>query len=194
MTCQKNMRNSKLTFPVRFYPCFLVSRPTLPCCLSTDTPGVYPQKDGYAISRSSDYIIYSVEAEFIERVVAQYGPCAYWSRRGFRYQLTSMSATKVNAIVAGQTSVKAPEKAAFEAHLPKDVHILSCHSLHGPTVSPLGQPLVLWSPLCSAQELINLLRSSFSIGPAKMPLLSWRISCAHFILALFTLALTNTIL
>lgn len=91
-----------------------------------NTPGVHPQKDGYAVSRSSDYIIYSVEAEFIDRVVAQYGP-----------------STKVNAIVAGQTSVKAPEIAAFEAHLPKDVHILSCHSLHGPTVSPVGQPLVL---------------------------------------------------
>jgi len=35
-----------------------------------------------------------------------------------------MLATKVNAIVASQTSVKAPEKAAFEAHLPKDVYIL----------------------------------------------------------------------
>jgi prephenate dehydrogenase (NADP+) len=46
------------------------------------------------------------------------------------------------AVVAGQTSVKAPEKAAFEKHLPEDVHIVSCHSLHGPTVSPLGQPLV----------------------------------------------------
>lgn len=48
----------------------------------------------------------------------------------------------MNAIVAGQTSVKAPERAAFERHLPADVHILSCHSLHGPTVSPVGQPLV----------------------------------------------------
>ena len=46
------------------------------------------------------------------------------------------------AVVAGQTSVKAPEKAAFEKHLPEDVHIVSCHSLHGPTVNPVGQPLV----------------------------------------------------
>lgn len=53
-----------------------------------------------------------------------------------------LSATKVHAIVAGQTSVKSPEKAAFEKHLPQDVHIVSCHSLHGPTVSPVGQPLV----------------------------------------------------
>lgn len=56
--------------------------------------------------------------------------------------LTIYAATKIGAIVAGQTSVKAPEKAAFEKYLPADVHILSCHSLHGPTVSTVGQPLV----------------------------------------------------
>jgi prephenate dehydrogenase (NADP+) len=50
----------------------------------------------------------------------------------------------MGAIVAGQTSVKAPEKEAFEKYLPDDAEIVSCHSLHGPTVSPLGQPLV-WS-------------------------------------------------
>ncbi|PPQ85426.1 hypothetical protein CVT25_006318 [Psilocybe cyanescens] len=87
---------------------------------------IHAMRDGHAVARSSDFIVYSVEAEFIEKVVAQYGP-----------------STKVNAIVAGQTSVKAPEKQAFEKHLPRDVHIVSCHSLHGPTVSPLGQPLIL---------------------------------------------------
>jgi prephenate dehydrogenase len=51
-------------------------------------------------------------------------------------------ATKVGAIVGGQTSCKAPELAAFEMHLPADVEILSCHSLHGPQVNPKGQPLV----------------------------------------------------
>jgi len=68
-----------------------------------------------------------------------------------------MVATKAKATVAGQTSVRAPEKAAFEAHLPKDVHILSCHSLHGSIVSPVGQPLVLFAPLCLAQRLTDLL-------------------------------------
>ena len=33
-------------------------------------------KDGHAVSRVADYIIYSVEAEYIDAVVAQYGPCA----------------------------------------------------------------------------------------------------------------------
>ena len=40
-----------------------------------DVPGVVILPDGHAVSRSSDFIIYSVEAEFIDRVVAQYGPC-----------------------------------------------------------------------------------------------------------------------
>ena len=53
------------------------------------------------------------------------------------------AATKEGAIVGGQTSCKAPEVAAFEAHLPADVDIVTCHSLHGPNVSPVGQPLVI---------------------------------------------------
>ncbi|KAJ9194876.1 hypothetical protein DTO166G4_7653 [Paecilomyces variotii] len=67
-----------------------------------------------------------VEAGAIDKVVAEYGP-----------------STKVGAIVGGQTSCKAPELAAFDKHLPPDVEILSCHSLHGPNVNPKGQPLVL---------------------------------------------------
>ncbi|KAJ8076199.1 prephenate dehydrogenase (NADP(+)) [Marasmius tenuissimus] len=91
-----------------------------------NVPGVKVFQDGHGVARSSDFMMYSVEAEFIEQVVAEYGP-----------------STKVNAIVAGQTSVKAPEREAFEKHLPADAQIISCHSLHGPTVSPLGQPLIL---------------------------------------------------
>lgn len=56
--------------------------------------------------------------------------------------LMGTTATKVGAIVAGQTSVKAPEKAAFETHLQEDVAIISLHSLHGPSVNPAGQALV----------------------------------------------------
>lgn len=81
--------------------------------------------DGHRVSRSSDYVIYSVEAEAINDLVALYGP-----------------STKQGAIVGGQTSCKAPEIAAFERHLPDDVDIISCHSLHGPKVDPRGQPLV----------------------------------------------------
>lgn len=82
--------------------------------------------NGHLVSRISDWIIYSVEAETIDRVVAEYAP-----------------STKVGAIVGGQTSCKAPELAAFEKYLPEDVEIVSCHSLHGPAVDPRGQPLVI---------------------------------------------------
>lgn len=82
--------------------------------------------NGHLVSRASDYIIYNVEAASIDKVVALYGP-----------------STKQGAIVGGQTSCKAPEIAAFEKHLPEDVDIVSCHSLHGPNVDPKGQPLVL---------------------------------------------------
>lgn len=56
--------------------------------------------------------------------------------------IDSRKATKVGAIVGGQTSCKAPELGAFDKHLPADVEIISCHSLHGPNVNPKGQPLV----------------------------------------------------
>ncbi|BGP09161.1 putative prephenate dehydrogenase [NADP(+)] [Rhodotorula toruloides] len=85
-----------------------------------------PLRDGHLVSRESDFIIYSVEAAYVDKVVAQYGP-----------------STKVGAIVSGQTSVKAPERAAFEKHLPADVHIVSIHSLHGPTVPTDGQALII---------------------------------------------------
>ena len=93
-------------------------------------------RDGHLVSRSSDFIIYSVEAEFIDEVVATYGP-----------------STKVGAVVAGQTSVKAPEQRAFETHLPSDVYIVSLHSLHGPSVSPEGQPLVSQSTIIQTQPV-----------------------------------------
>ncbi|KAK4252183.1 hypothetical protein C7999DRAFT_10246 [Corynascus novoguineensis] len=83
-------------------------------------------RNGHLVSRASSYIIYSVEAAAISRVVAQYGP-----------------STRLGAIVGGQTSCKDPEIRAFEEHLPDDVDIVSCHSLHGPNVDPRGQPLVL---------------------------------------------------
>ena len=51
-------------------------------------------------------------------------------------------ATKVGAVVGGQTSCKAPEIEAFEKYLPEDVEILSVHSLHGPNVDTQSQPLV----------------------------------------------------
>ncbi len=83
-------------------------------------------QDGIAISRLCDLIIYAVEAENLDSVVSKYGP-----------------STKIGAIVAGQTSVKTPEVLAFMTHLPTDTHIVTCHSLHGPAISPIGQTMML---------------------------------------------------
>lgn len=91
--------------------------------------------NGHLVSRSSDWIMYSVEAKNIDAVVAAYGP-----------------STKMGAIVGGQTSTKAPEIAAFEKHLPVDVEIVSCHSLHGPGVNPKGQPLAIISHRASPKS------------------------------------------
>ncbi|RLI68288.1 MAG: prephenate dehydrogenase [Candidatus Gerdarchaeota archaeon] len=88
--------------------------------------GIHILDDGVAVSRRSDFIIYSVETENIDNAVRQYGP-----------------STKQGAIVAGQTSVKTPEIKAFEKYLPEDVNIVTCHSLHGPTISPKGQTLIV---------------------------------------------------
>ncbi|KAL8766644.1 MAG: hypothetical protein Q9209_006627 [Squamulea sp. 1 TL-2023] len=108
--------------------------------------GVSIFEDGYGVSRSSDYIIYSVEAGMIDKVVAEYG-----------------RATKKNAIIGGQTSCKVPEIAAFERHLPSDVEIVSCHSLHGPNVDPKDQPLVLIRHRASQQsyDLVKDIMSCF---------------------------------
>lgn len=69
-------------------------------------------------------------------------------------------ATKIGSIVAGQTSVKAPEREAFEKSLPEDARIVSIHSLHGPTVSPVGQPLVghvcFWT-LCPLSSFVKII-------------------------------------
>lgn len=82
--------------------------------------------NGHYVSRVSDYIIYSVEAANIAKIVSMYGP-----------------SSKVGAIVGGQTSCKSPEIAAFEKYLPQDIEIITIHSLHGPKVNPEGQPLVI---------------------------------------------------
>ncbi|KAL6945019.1 prephenate dehydrogenase (NADP(+)) [Hanseniaspora vineae] len=83
-------------------------------------------KDGHLLSRECDYIIYSVEAANLDKIVQLYGP-----------------STKMGAIVGGQTSCKNGEIQAFEKYLPQDVDIITVHSLHGPKVNTKGQPLAI---------------------------------------------------
>jgi len=126
-------------------------------------------------------------AEFIERVVAQYGPCEYGNRQSFKCQLTSSYEGECNCCWP-------------------DICQGPWEGLWGP--SPKRRPhsllsFVAWTnckpyrttfrTIYSFMGLTDLLRSSFNIGPAKTPSLSWRISCVHFVLVLFTLVLTNTV-
>ncbi|MDO3640389.1 prephenate dehydrogenase [Mucilaginibacter sp. L3T2-6] len=88
--------------------------------------GIKVMDSGMEVSRISDLIIYSVEAERLQQVVAECGP-----------------STKYGAIVAGQTSVKTPEIEAFEKYLPADAQIITFHGMHGPGFKPAGQTLIL---------------------------------------------------
>ena len=95
--------------------------------------GITVKDNGPDVARHSDLIIYSVEADIMERVVAE---CAI--------------ATKEGAIVAGQTSVKHPEIALFEKYLPADAQIITFHAMHGPGFDPKGQKLILIPHRCDA--------------------------------------------
>lgn len=102
----------------------------------TQDSGITVVRDGHQVARRCDFVMYSIEAGNLDKVVSQYGP-----------------SHKVGAIVAGQTSVKAPEQEAFEKYLPSDVSIISCHSLHGPQIDPTGQPLVIIKHRGSDEQL-----------------------------------------
>lgn len=115
--------------------------------------GIEVFSDGREISRKCDLIIYSVEAELIGKAVKEYGPY-----------------TRTGAVVAGQTSVKHPEIAAFEAYLPKDVEIVSIHALHGPGFQPAGQNLVI-IPYRNTVQTIELVGGIFqNLGCVLIPM------------------------
>jgi prephenate dehydrogenase (NADP+) len=88
--------------------------------------GIIVLDDAKEVSNTCDFIFYAVEAEKILEVVAFAG-----------------EATKHGAIITGMTSVKTPEVAAFEKHLPPDSQIVITHSLHGPGFETKGQKLIV---------------------------------------------------
>ncbi|MBW0495865.1 hypothetical protein O181_035580 [Austropuccinia psidii MF-1] len=100
-----------------------------------DHANIQVLRNGHLVSRSADFILYCVETEYLEAVVEKYGP-----------------STKVGAIVSTQASVKAPEQQAFEKYLPDDVKICSIHSLHGPSILPQGQVMIIIPFRCSTVE------------------------------------------
>ena len=104
-------------------------------------------EDGRAVVSTADFILFCVESENIENVVAQLGPYI-----------------KKGTVVGGQTSVKAPEIEAFEKYLSADVHIATIHSLHGPHVNPEGQTLVAINHKCPEDIFQDFLKVIACLG------------------------------
>lgn len=102
-------------------------------------------KTGNDVARVADFLLYSVEASNIGSVVSQ-----------------TASSVKFGSIISGQTSVKTPEIAAFEKYLPDDVHIITCHSLHGPAFSTAGQKLIVVNHRSSTEAY----RAAFAVFEA----------------------------
>lgn len=96
--------------------------------------GITVLPSGNAVARQSDFLMYAVEGANIASVVA-----------------ATAGSVKYGAIVSGQTSVKFPEIIAFDHYLPSDVHIVTCHSLHGPAFSTVGQKLVVIPHRCTME-------------------------------------------
>ncbi|GMM49424.1 prephenate dehydrogenase (NADP(+)) [Starmerella bacillaris] len=118
-------------------------------------PNIEILKDGHLVTRRSDYTIYSVEASNIEAVVAKYGPSA-----------------KMGSIVGGQTSCKAPEIDAFEKYLPADVSIIPIHSMHGPSVSTVGQPLAIVPHRLVAKDSLEIVKEILDCFKSRLVIIS----------------------
>lgn len=93
----------------------------------------------------------------------------------------------MGAIVSGQTSVKDPEKRAFETHLPEDAYIISCHSLHGPKVDTTGQPLVLIQHR-APEDRLRLVERIFECFKSRIVYLSYE---EHDVVTANTQAMTH---
>jgi prephenate dehydrogenase (NADP+) len=83
-------------------------------------------KDAAGVAKKADFLLFSVETANISQVV----------------ELVA-DFVKPDAIVAGQTSVKSPEIEAFDRYLAPDIDVFTCHSLHGPAFSTVGQKLIV---------------------------------------------------
>ncbi|KNC87225.1 hypothetical protein SARC_00660 [Sphaeroforma arctica JP610] len=120
----------------------------------TEVENLEVVKDGFGVARLADLLIFSVETRVVDAVVKQYGP-----------------AVKYGCIVAGQTSVKGPEIDAFDKYLPSDVNVVTCHSLHGPGVSPVGQTMVVMRHRAS-DEAFDTAVSTYKMLGSKLVFMS----------------------
>ncbi len=107
--------------------------------------------DGRAVSSNSDMIIYSVPAFQIGDIVRDNAPY-----------------TKKGAIIAGQTSVKTPEIAAFDSYL-SDHPVVTGHSMHG-AMDPTGRNLAVMRHRASDDEFERAMRVYGALGSNIIPI------------------------
>jgi prephenate dehydrogenase (NADP+) len=112
------------------------------------------QKGQDAVEKA-DFVLFSVETENIDSVVKSYS-----------------NYVQPNAIVAGQTSIKTPEIAAFNKYLSPSVNIATIHALHGPNVNPIGQTLIAINHRCTDVKFKQLLQLLTSTGSKIVTLAS----------------------
>lgn len=88
--------------------------------------GVQVLESAELLATRSELLIFSVPVRSVGEAVARYGPLI-----------------RPGTIVGGQAAVKELEVAELERHLPPSCPIVTCHSLHGPTLSTGGQTLLV---------------------------------------------------
>ena len=114
--------------------------------------------------------MYAVEGEFIDHVIWQYSPCKSL-RRCLRCTSHPCLATKVGAIIAGQTSVKAPEKAA-STRCPHCLLALAPQTYCFPGWPAIGPSLVTALSQFHTSYLSSSRLSSSTVPQMKAPRLS----------------------
>ncbi len=133
--------------------------------------GITVYRDSKFVAKKADFLLYSVEAINISRVVEQTAPFI-----------------RPRTIVSGQTSVKHPEIEAFEAHLPSSVYICTCHSLHGPAFSTVGQKLAVVPHRIPADVYIKAMQVYEALGSDIIEMESYT---AHDMIMADTQAVTH---
>ena len=111
--------------------------------IRSEYPTITVYENPIHVAREADYLIFSVDTKSLESVVKLVGP-----------------SIKMKAIVGGTTSIKELEIGLFTANVPKDVAIITFHSMHGPSVNPSGMPLVFIPVRCNEiqkQTVLHLL-------------------------------------
>lgn len=108
---------------------------------------------GSDVAQKADILLFCVEAVKIAEVVKNLAPFI-----------------SAKTIVGAQTSIKAPEIAAFEKYLSPNVPIVTIHSLHGPHVDPKGQTMILINHRAS-EEIGNKALEFYKFAGSKIEIL-----------------------